>query len=581
MTDRSDARAPLTSDLAAAARSLDIPPGDPAAAVLRGGRRRQRQRRRLTALAVVAVVASVAGAVSVLDDPATQIDVATSPGLARGDVGVSWRAVTPDSGLGYAPRLGSSAPLYALSTAAGQREVTDKEPRVLWRSDDGIEWTAVATATDDLFLSDLASSDDRVYAVGTGLAGASVGGQRAIPPLMVGWSDDGARTWAKARLPLDLDGLMGQTVRLSITGTTVASGPDGTVIAGVLDGALDVPALLPAGVTAPDGWSTTAKGVDILGPERDGVCPAGTLTPEAVMARQGENVKVVPREAEVGEVYPTACIPEAEDATKLLGRENMVRMSPQDARGVVASYTWDQLGVDGDLLRAVRRQPVVFFAEPGSTDFGRVDLPDLDPVSGPILLDAGDRGFELVATTGTLMSFKGMEGVQVMVLHSEDGRAWTAAPASGAALWASAAGRLGGVPTVIGQSADGAGMLRSSDGGWTSASLASVLSDVPAGANISLQHAAIGPFGAVAILAVQPQMTEAELMTRPPEMEERILVSRDGTTWQEYKVDDLAGRPVRNIIRATVVGDRVAVTVSVKPESGDGSAQVVLVGTPT
>lgn len=581
MTDRSDATAPLTHDLAAAARTLDIPPGDPAAAVLRGGRRRQRQRRGFTGLAVVALVATVAGAVSVLDDPAAQIDVATSAGLTRDDVGVTWRAVSPESGLGYAPRIGSSTPLYALSTAAGQREVSDKTPRVLWRSDDGVEWTAVATASDDLFVSDLVSRDDRVYAVGTGLAGASVGGKRAIPPLMVGWSDDGAKTWDKARLPLDLEGLMGKTLRLNVASSAVASGPAGTVIAGVLDGALDVPALLPAGVAAPDGWSTTATGVDILGPEKDGVCPAGTLTPEEAMARRGEDVKVVPVEpAGAGEVYPTTCMPENLDMSKMT-RESMVQVSPQEARGVVASYGWDQLGVSGDLLRAVRRQPVAFFAEPGSTDFSRVDLPDLDPMSGPILLDAGDGGFDLVSTTTVSSTYREMEGVKVMVLHSDNGRSWTAAPATGAALWASAAGTVGGVPTVIGQSADGASMLRSTDGGWVSASLTSVVSDLPAGANVSLMHAAIGPFGAVATLAVQPQMSEAELTTRPTDIDERVLVSRDGTTWQEYKVGDLAGRPVRNIIRATVVGDRVAVTVLVKPESGEGSAQLVLVGTPT
>ena len=266
-----------------------------------------------------------------------------------------------------------------------------------------------------------------------------------------------------------------------------------------------------------------------------------------------------------------------------MGRENLVQVSPQDARGVLASYTWDQLGVTGDLLRAVRRQPVAFAAAPGSTEFTRVDLPDLDPVGGPILLDAGDGGFDLVATTTTGTAFKAMEGMRVMVLHSDDGRAWTASPAGGAALWASAAGRVGGVATIVGQTADGASVLRAADGGWTSTSLSSILSDVPAGAGISLMNAAIGPFGAVASVAVTPPMDPKAGLdtTRPPAVDERILVSRDGTTWQEFTVAELAGRPVRSVIRAAVVGDRVAVTVSVKPENGDGSAQLVLVGTPT
>lgn len=582
MTDTSDKAAPLTGHLAAAARALDIPPGDPAAAMRRGGRRRQRRHRGLTGLAVVALVATVAGAVSVLDDPESEISVATSAGLNRGDVGITWRAVTPESGLGYAPRIGTSAPLYALSTAAGQRELKEDVPRVLWRSDDGIEWTAVSSSVEDLFVSDLASRDDRVYAVGTGPAGAAPAGQRPVPPLMVGWSDDGARTWDRASLPLDLQGLVSKTLRLNVASTTVASGPEGTVIAGVLDGGLDVAALLPDGATAPNGWATTATGVDVLGPARESVCPAGSLTPEAMMERR-RDVRVITGEAEKpGEVYPTTCLPENQELSNA-GREDFVQVPPQDARGVVASYTWEQLGVDGDLLRAVRRQPVAFAAAPGSTEFSRVDLPDLDPVGGPILLDAGGGGFDLVATTARTQTAKETDGVQLMVLHSDDGRAWTAGPASGASIWASAAGRVGGVPTVVGQSADGASVLRSSDGGWTSTSLSSVMSDTPAGADLSLMHAAIGPFGVVATVAVSRPMPEAtDLATfRPPPVDERILVSRDGATWQEYKIDDLAGRPVRNIIRVAVVGKRVAVTVSVKPESGDGPAQLVLVGTPT
>lgn len=60
-----------------------------------------------------------------------------------------------------------------------------------------------------------------------------------------------------------------------------------------------------------------------------------------------------------------------------------------------------------------------------------------------------------------------------------------------------------------------------------------------------------------------------------------VLVSRDGRGWEVVDVDELAGRPVRNVVRTAVAGDRVIVAVSVTPTSGGRPEQLVLVGTPS
>lgn len=63
--------------------------------------------------------------------------------------------------------------------------------------------------------------------------------------------------------------------------------------------------------------------------------------------------------------------------------------------------------------------------------------------------------------------------------------------------------------------------------------------------------------------------------------DQRVLVSRDGRTWDDAGIEELAGRPVRSVIRAGVVGDRATVSVSVTPQVGDRPEQLVLVGAPS
>jgi hypothetical protein len=543
---------PERLDLTAAARSYDVPAGDVDAVLRRASGRTTRRHRAVAVLSVAALVA--AGSVSVdLLDGGESTSVASGGAVVRGDVGVTWRAVTPETALGFATGTGSTAPLYALSTAPGEADVNAPgERRVVWRSDDGVEWTSLSVLGTDLYASDLSARDDRVYAVGTGPATAAPGG-RPVSPLLVGWSDDGARTWRKARLPVDLEAIAARSTRSIVRSTAVAAGPAGTLVVGVLDASLDVNASLPAGVTAPHGWVQTESGVDLLGPEREGVCPSGSSPPE--------KAEVIPADA-TGEVHPVWCRTGDDD-------REPVMVPPQDARGVTASYTWEQLGVDGDLLRAVRRQPVAFLAPAGSDDFERVDLPPVLGVQGPVLLDVSDAGFALVTTTSDRPGRP-----SVVALESPDGRSWAASGAVPGS-WAAAAGRVAGVATVVAQGETGAVVVRADGaGGWVTTPLGDVLEAGPE-AQMSLVSAGVGAFGVVAAVMVAEKGFE-----RGP-VAPWIVVSRDGRTWDAFPVEDLVDEPVRNVVRASVVGERAVVAVSVGAQGPGRGRQVALVGTPS
>jgi hypothetical protein len=528
----------LDLDLEGPAGALGVPRGDVRAVIARG---RHRQRRRRAGGAILATLVVVSAGTVALggtdDDGGTPVRMADG-GARRGAVAMDWEVVDPASGLGFSRDLGGEldgSPLYALSTAAGTVDVGSATPkRVVWRSDDGIEWTAARTLGTDLYLSDLSTAGSRVYAVGTAAATAD-GGTRTTP-VFVGWSDDGAATWQRAGLDLDLAAIGAVSRRLDVTASDVVSSDAGTVAVVVLSAALDISKVLPDGVTAPHGWARTEEGVDLLASDEPS-CDSGE--------------KPVPTTEPAAEAFGVAC----------KGRGGVV--TPQEAYGVRASYTWAELGVAGDVLRAVRRQPVAFFAEPGSTEFRRVELAS-DAPAYDVLLEAVDGGFDL-AVSGPVADDH--ERSEVRFQHADDGRTWTPSTAVTGVEWVAAVGRVDGRPTVIGYGRDGGGrIVRSNgDGTWSSTEVADLLDDPPAdGAVAMLSAADIGPLGAVVATPT------------------RVLVSRDGTTWSDVAAADLVGegRRVRSVSRVVVSGDQALVTVSLVAPDGDRPLQAVVRGRP-
>ena len=546
-----------------AARSLDLPTGDLERVKARAQARRRRRRNGLAVLTSVSVLAS-AGVVVLRDgrDEGAPIAVVGATAV-RGDVPMQWRQVDPASGLGMARDVGSvglTAPLYALSTAPGTTDVGKARPsRVVWRSDDGIEWSPSATLGADLYPSDLSGAAHRIFAVGTAPA-VSAGGRTVSPPVL-GWSEDGAVTWSRAEVDLDVDAIAARSRTLSVVGSDIGSGPEGTLAVLTLAASLDVPALLPAGVRAPHGWAITVDGVDVLGPLPDQPCPDG------MSAEKG-----VPRAPDApGESQGVPCFRDGA----------FVRMvTPQEVQGVTASFAWADLGVEGDLLRAVRRQPFAFHAADGSTEFRRVELPPLDHPVMDVLVQPHATGFDLAATMAPPDADRGGMSTVVTLLETRDGTTWTAGGAPGGLQWVQALGRLDGSVAMVGSTASGSAIARSDGaGGWTTTDLSSAVDpSVIDGGRAYVSAAAIGPLGAVVGVVVVPEEgREAN------DLVQRILVTRDGRTWSDASLDELAGRAMRSITRIHVSGFQAIVTASVRPASAstDAHEQVVLVGAPS
>jgi hypothetical protein len=347
----------------------------------------------------------------------------------------------------------------------------------------------------------------------------------------------------------------------------VASSPKGTLAVAAVRAALDVPALLPGGATAPNGWATTATGIDVLGGRRAEVCPAGTTAEKG--GRSPDTIKP-------GEVGPTYCFNEnAPDRS----REQTTIVSPQDAQGVTASYTWEQLGISGDVLRAARGELVVFFAEPGTTDFERVDIGSI-PVGAPLFAIAAEDGFDIVKSAAPDPTGRG----GMSVLHSPDGRAWTPATTdnAGTMAFASYAGLLGATPVVFGGTEEGGPVMMRRDGDtWTTTDLSSLVSR-PADTAVYIGNAGVGAAGAVlSVMVVEVETKDGRRQDRGNPVN-RLLTTRDGVTWHDQAVDDLAGTKTSGVSMVAVTGDRVVVT-AILPRTdatSDVAPRITLIGTP-
>jgi hypothetical protein len=326
-------------------------------------------------------------------------------------------------------------------------------------------------------------------------------------------------------------------------------------------------------VTAPDGWATTATGVDDLGPAKDQTpCPDGYTTDKSALEANGESsrsAKVadsrdrerdLPRQREV---EPGWCF--AAD-----GSDSGVSVTPQEMRGIVRSVTWDELGVNGDARLAASKHLFGFFAAANSTDFERVDLGGAR--SDMAYLDADDDGFNVFASGITY----GSSPAGSVDLHSVDGKTWTSADGPADLNWISAAGTVNGVRTVVGDNSTGAVVARADgNGGWVVTPLAGVVDSN--GRPVHTMAAGVGGLGV--IVALYPEYDEKDGVNLPPTL---LAFSRDGVTWENHPVEQLAGHKVGVPLRVIVSGTRAVVALS-GGSSADGTEpkpQTILVATP-
>jgi hypothetical protein len=586
----------LELDLQRAAAVVDIPAGDVGAVVDRAQRRTRRRRRGVVAVSTVAALAIAATGVDLIGrdggDDGTPLAVKSASGIHTGDAGIRWERVDPRSTLGFSTEPTASDPLYALSTAAGQANTGAAAVRqnVVWRSTDGVDWTAAATLGDDLYVSDLASNDGRIYAVGTGPATVRTGsGDETAGQLLVGWSDDQAKSWSKTQVPLDLRAIAQRASSVSFTQTDVAVGPKGVVAIAAVQADPDVAHLVPAGVTVAHGYAVTPTGIDVLGAGT--ACPTDApALPDAMaqkIATANRERAVTPQEkdkaaaAGAAGLMPAPKGAERAYSSPCLDANGTARdATPQQVQGVDASYTWEQLGVDGDLLQAIEGVPFVFAAAPGSTDFHRVDVPAVRGVTSVAVRADGD-GFDLVGTAKDAAS----DGPALVVLHSDDGNAWSETDARPQGVqWISGVGRVDGRIVVVGGTDDGGVVLvDNASGGWTSTRLRDLAGDVPDGAQVDVMSAAVGRFGVVVTVAVNPK-PGADPSTRTERVDPTqyvLLASRDAQTFSQQKVSDLVpGDYVP--ASAYIAGDHAVVQLTEVNRAVDGktAGHATLVGTP-
>jgi hypothetical protein len=483
----------LTEELARTARGIELPPADVDAVIARCCRRRRRQRVLTSLVLVVGLVAGVTGVERARRPPEDTAVAASTSVVRRGDTGIRWRRTDTSAGLGYARALTAGGALYAISTAPGQADLgsRDAPPPVLYRSANGVDWSPVAGGEGELFLADLSARGDRLYAVATGTATARTTSGRPVSDLLATWSDDGAETWNRVKLPVDVAALAATTTNSGVSGTKVAAGDHGVLVVATLRGELDLPSLLPAGVTAPNGWAVTDTGVEILGDGPE--CPEGS-SPEP----KGPNTMPGPATApdgglpRPGQVGTTFCF--AEDARSPLA------VDPQSTRGVTRTFTWSDLGIGGDVVAAVRGTPLAFLSSDGST-FERVELPL--PQAAAFEVAADDAGFTLAAT----LAAPGGDHVQPVVLRSPDGRRWEPAPPPPG--FVSTLGRLSDrIAVVRGDVAPTLSTLGAD--GWSTAALRDALDPaVLEDSSVSFIQAGIGPLGAAAVVGVVPDPVAA------------------------------------------------------------------------
>lgn len=556
---------PISKYLDSAATNFTVPDGDLAKVMDRGRKRARRTRRGRALLVVVALIASAAGTQRLLGtDHSDDTRIASITGGAmRGDVGLNWSTSTPNVGLNgvglRSPLTEGNGGLYALSTAPGYvDDHSDSRRNKLWKSTNYLDWTQVSTIDPAFGVEDLASWGDRIYAVGSA-TGSSKSVDLADRSL-VGWSEDGGASIERTDLPYDAGSLRG-IIASRIVRYQVAAGSMGTLIVLAPSATLDVPSMLPSGITAPNGWVTTSSGVDLLGNKNSGCLRYSAISN--------------PDKPQPNEVTDYVCNTSDPD--------NRARPyhSLQEAFGVTHTFSFEELGVDPETRGAALGQPVAFFAKPGSNDFERVELPSMK-AGWQFEVEADDSGFEIAngfGPAGTNDSQVFSKDVEIM--HSADGRTFSSPQALPGINYFTSIGNIGGLTVAIGNGPSGGVVVRSDgSGGWTKTQLTDILDpDFVQGRKVGALISGIGEFGAAIYSIIQNESPDSAHPTMG-----RILITRDGTTWSDYQLSDLAGRQdVSSAMSIFVTQDRAVVVAGAgecaPPDCTSRKEQIALIAT--
>lgn len=305
----------LARDLRSAARGMPLAPGSEVAVVATGKRRRHRRRQANAIMLVAATGFGTAltirqlarngessfatdtlpttestGSVPQQPAPGTTMPVeasfpvtipasvplATAPPSSSDEPAPAeivesnmvWNVIEPDSTQAVAygdmrspATSGAQLPGVILATAPGRSD--DYVPQ-MWRSDDGVTWTALNIDPPFGGLESLRFAGDRVYAVGTAPGIASTESN----PLMLGESQDGGTTWDQIELPVDTNAGHDLPFVMSVSSMAMLYPLDEGAVVFLYTGAnLDWPAIAAAlGVEATDTLAGNATSDGVLVP---------------------------------------------------------------------------------------------------------------------------------------------------------------------------------------------------------------------------------------------------------------------------------------------------------------------------
>lgn len=527
----------LTRHLQQQADALTLAPADAASVMRRGARRRARRRAGVVGgLAVVGVLATTLAVRDAGSDQ--QLDIAVAPNVAPSSL--DWSVVEPTSGLGYGERTAQLADgsLFGISTAPGPYDPDDPEASLsgaLYRSTDGTEWEPLAFPAASR-PADLAGAGDTLFGLGTAPSGG----------LVLSTSRDGADTWSEAELGAEVAQLRatyGDRVMVGVPQVAAADAAHVVAIVTVWTSE-DLSRFLPELTYDTHTWTWGPDGVEVFEVAFEGcdVAAAG-LPPEAGRA--------------AGEANGLEC-----------GREAVA--SDESTGDPVATFTYEELGIVGELRDHVGGRTYVYVSDDGTT-FDRVDLPvEAEPGRriGTVVPLATPDGFRLAVGR-----FGDGAGSDTTVLRSADGRQWDVTATIPGDL--DDLGLLAGRPALSGWTSDGWSVqVEQADGVWTVVDLTSAVA-TPDGKETWLGDVAFGPLG----LAAAVHTTDAE---DGGDLTTHIVHSADGSHLEVLAVDDVLGEHRGSVLGVVVTADAVFVRLG-DPTDGDldtPPTQTVLVGTP-
>jgi hypothetical protein len=509
----------LARYLAGRATTIDLPPGDPSSLVARASARRRRRRTVGSGLAAIALVAAAVSVQQLGSDDDGGSQVASEANAVVAATPLQWTTVVPNVGLAWSnsTAVTDDGTQFGLSTAPGRYQPDSPgQPQTLYRSTDGVEWSTVALP-DDLWPSQIASSGNDLYAVGTSPA---AGGGR---DLVLAKSAAGGE-WSTTSLPLDLAALDAQHPQLGVGSIDVSVGANGVVASVTLSAYPDPAPYLPAG-TAVGGYSWTATGLDVYG-------------------------------------VPEGCETNAEGVREC--RDEPARKQPV----IAASYTFDELGVDAALRSLIAGELHVFTSTDGAT-FEEAPLPE--EAHGTASLVSTDAGFVLFATTWN-------DGTShITTLRSADARSWTVVDSPPLQGWLVSTGTVDGRAALVVQTdANGASVVvEHADGTWStidlSAAIASLVPD--AGTQFGVSAADVGPLGIGVTLSAYD-----DTATGLPQ--QFVAYSPDGSSLAIQPLADLPDSPVGYAGSVRVSADAVTVVFSDADPNDATPRSTLLVGTP-